>query len=249
VISTAVLRLHGYLAMLVFAITRVGRFRASQLRLQLHRQVLAWGIAALPVALSLAALAGAITVTQVNTLAGQDNESAQRLLFYGLFFELAPLFSALVIVARSSAAIASELLIMQLNSEFVALRRMGIPAADFLLLPRVWGLALALPTVTVLFQGVCMGSGWLAAALVQNQPILEVAGRFFEFSNPWLMVICLGKTGIMGLLVGVISCHHGSCLTRSTQAIAEAGIHAVGNSLVAVFLVDMAFVVAALSMT
>jgi phospholipid/cholesterol/gamma-HCH transport system permease protein len=238
-------RFFGYAALAWFASTRWDRLRDPQLRIQFHRQVNAHGIAALPVIAALAALTGATAVTQVTALAGQDNDLAQRLMFFGLFFELAPLLTALVIVARSSAAIASELAVMHLYDEFTALRRMGVPAADYLLLPRILGLALALPAVTVCFQIIAVGSGWLAVALLQNQPLPQVAGHFFDLADPWLPLASLVKSALMGAAIGIIACHHGSSAARSTQAISTASIHAVGNGLVAVFVVDVSFALAA----
>ena len=238
-------RFFGYAALAWFASTRWDRLRDPQLRIQFHRQINAHGIAALPVIAALAALTGAMAVTQVTALAGQDNDLAQRLLFFSLFFELAPLLSALVVVARSSAAIASELAVMHLYDEFTALRRMGVPAADYLLLPRILGLALALPAVTVCFQIIAVGSGWLAASLLQNQPLPQIAGRFFDLADPWLPLASLAKSALMGAVIGIIACHHGSSAVRSTQAISTASIHAVGNGLVAVFVVDVAFALAA----
>lgn len=238
-------RFFGYAALAWFASTRWDRLRDPQLRIQFHRQINAHGIAALPVIAALAALTGATAVTQVTALAGQDNDLAQRLLFFGLFFELAPLLTALVVVARSSAAIASELAVMHLYDEFTALRRMGVPAADYLLLPRILGLALALPAVTICFQIVAVGSGWLAAALLQNQPLPQIAGHFFDLADPWLPLASLAKSALMGAAIGIIACHHGSSAARSTQAISTASIHAVGNGLVAVFVVDVTFALAA----
>lgn len=238
-------RFFGYAALAWFASTRAGRLRDPQLRIQFHRHIHDHGIAALPVITALAALTGATAVTQVTALAGQDNDLAQRLLFFGLFFELAPLLTALVVVARSSAAIASELAVMHLYDEFTALRRMGVPAADYLLLPRILGLALAVPAVTVCFQMVAVGSGWLAAALIQNQPLAQIAGHFLDLADPWLPLASLFKSTLMGAAIGIIACHHGSSSARSTQAISTASIHAVGNALVAVFVVDVVFALAA----
>jgi phospholipid/cholesterol/gamma-HCH transport system permease protein len=193
---------------------------------------------------ALAALTGAAAVTQLTKLVGQDSDAAQTWLFYGLFFELAPLLSALVVVARSSAAMASELAVMHLHDEFLALRRMGIPAADFVLLPRILGLMLVLPAVAVYFQSIAVGSGWLAVSLLQDLPLQQVAGHFLERADPWLTLASLAKSALMGLLIGVIACHHGSSAQRSSSAISETAIHAVGNGLVAVFVVDVVFALA-----
>ena len=169
----------------------------------------------------------------------------QSWLFYALSFELAPLLSALVLVARSSAAMASELAVMHLNDEYQALRRMGVPPADFLLLPRVLGLVLVLPVVTIYFQVVAVGSGWLAVSLMQHLPMAQVASDFLDRADPWLTLASLAKSAVMGLLIGVIACHHGSSAERSSGAISETAVHAVGNGLVSVFVVDVLFALGA----
>ena len=232
-------RLYGYALMSWFALTRWPRLGEPQLRSQLYRQVHATGIAALPGTGALAALTGAAAVTQLTALAGQDSDLAQSWLFYGLFFELAPLLCGLVLVARSSAAMASELAVMQLHDEYQALRRMGVPPADYLLLPRILALALALPAVTIFFQIVAVVSGWLAVSLLQGLPLLQVTGHFLELADPWMTLLSLLKSAVMGLLIGVIACHHGSRGGRSSRDLSATAIHAVGNGMVAVFLVDL----------
>ena len=243
--TPAASRFFSYAALAWFASTRWDRLRDPQLRTQLHRQIDAGGIAALPVVAVLAVLTGATAVTQVTALTGQDNDLAQRLLFFGIFFELAPLLSALVVLSRSSAAIASELAVMHLYDEFTALRRMGVPAADYLLLPRILGLTLALPAVTVCFQLIAVGSGWLAVALLQNQPLPQVAGHFLDLADPWLPLASLLKSALMGAAIAIIACHHGSSAERSPGTISTASIHAVGNGLIAVFVIDVGFALAA----
>ena len=96
---------------------------------------------------------------------------------------------------------------MHLYDEFTVLRRMGVTAADYLILPRVFGLALALPTVTVFFQVVAVGSGWLAVALLQNQPLLQVSGNFMNLADPWLVLLSLAASGALRLDVAVDEKH------------------------------------------
>ena len=242
---SAAFRVYDYAVMAWLAITRWGRLREPQLRRQLQQQIHETGISALPVLGVLAALTGAAAMSQVTALVGQDSEVVQSWLFYALFFELAPLLSALVLVARSSAAMASELAVMHLNDEYRALRRMGVPPADFLLLPRVLGLVLVLPVVTIYFQVVAVGSGWLAVSLTQHLPMAQVAGDFLDRADPWLTLASLAKSAVMGLLIGVIACHHGSSAERSSRAISETAVHAVGNGLVSVFVVDVLFALGA----
>jgi phospholipid/cholesterol/gamma-HCH transport system permease protein len=234
-------RFFGYAQLGYFVSTSLGAFRDRLLRSELVRQIHAYGLSALPVIVMLAAITGIISVTQVESLVGQEGDLAQRLLFFGLFFELAPLITGLVIVARSSAAIASELAVMRVHDEFTALRRMGVPAANYLLLPRIAALAIVMPVASTIFQCVAVGCGWIAVALLQSHPLLEVAGLFFDLASPGLIFLALAKSFTMGLVVGIIATHHGSCSDRMSQAISNAAIQAVGNGLVALFIVDIGF--------
>lgn len=234
-------RLGAYLTLTWFAASRRRELRRPLLRAQLQRQIYDAGVSALPLIGVLAVLTGAAAVTQLAALIGADSDLTQRLLFLGLFFELAPLLSALVVVARSSAGIASELAVMHLHDEFTALRRLGVPAADYLLLPRIFGLVTALPAVTACFQAFAIGSGWLATALLEGRPLDETAGRFLDLADPWLVMLSLVKSALMGAAIGVIACHHGSSGERSAQAISGAAIQSVGTGLVAVFVIDVAF--------
>jgi len=233
-------RFGAYLALLWFAGSRHRELRRPLLRTQLLRQIHAAGIAALPIVVILAVLTGAAVSTQLAALIGVDNDLTQRLIFLGLFFELAPLLSALVVVARSSAGIASELAVMKLHDEFTALRRLGVPPSDYLLLPRIFGLAIALPAVTASFQVCAVTCGWLATTLIDGRPLLEAAGRFLDFANPWLVLLSLAKSALTGAVIGIIACHQGSSGEASAQAISDAAIKSVGASLVAVFIIDVA---------
>jgi len=233
--------LNAYLGLIWFVGSRHRELRRPLLREQLYRQIFAAGVAALPVIGVLAMLTGATAATQLSALVGADSDLTQRMLFLGLFYELAPLLSALVVVARSSAGIASELAVMRLHDEFTALRRLGVPPADYLLLPRIVGLSLALPAVTACFQAVSISSGWLATALFEGRPLAEAAGRFLDLADPWLALLSLVKSALMGAAVGIIACHHGSSGTRSSHGISGAAMQSVGTGLVAVFVIDVAF--------
>jgi phospholipid/cholesterol/gamma-HCH transport system permease protein len=180
-------------------------------------------------------------MNQAMAIAGANNTTAMRWLFYALVFELAPLICALVTVARTSASMASELAVMNLHNEYASLRRWGIEPADHLLLPRVAALALGLPALTILFQLAALLSGWLATALLQDLPLIEVFDEVMDAANAALVLVALLKSALLGLLIGVIATHHGSTASRHSRAVSDCGIHAVGNSLVAVFLVTVVF--------
>ena len=244
-IFSAGARLQSYASIAAFAALRVSRFSEPFLRLQLHRQLRLWGISAVPLTGALAILIGAFAMAQVTALVGPNNETAERLFFNFWVFEVAPVLCALVLVARSSAAIAAELVMMHGRGEYTSLRRMNIAAADFLLLPRLWSMAIGLTTITLLFQGLLLVSGALSIAFLQQLSPLETFGRLLDVANVWSVPACILKCLVMGLLVCAIACHHGTDIQISAHAVSDASVYAVGGGILSIFIVEMVFVMGA----
>src|SRR5207244_12918355 len=63
--------------------------------------------------------------------------------------EMGAMMAAIIMAGRSGAAFAAQLGTMHVNEEIDALATMGIPAMDFLVLPRMLALALMMPLLGV----------------------------------------------------------------------------------------------------
>ena len=76
--------------------------------------------------------------------------------------ELAAVMTAVVVSARTGAAIAAELATMKVQEEIDALRGMGLKVPQFLVAPKVLALLVAMPCLTVIamYMGVLGGAGW-----------------------------------------------------------------------------------------
>jgi phospholipid/cholesterol/gamma-HCH transport system permease protein len=67
----------------------------------------------------------------------------------GIIRELGPVLAAILVAGRSGSAITAQLGVMRVTEELDALNVMGIPAGVRLILPKVLGLALAVPLLVV----------------------------------------------------------------------------------------------------
>ena len=74
--------------------------------------------------------------------------------------ELGVLLTAIMVAGRTGSAYAAELGVMKLNDEVDALESMGINPYEVLVLPRVLGLVIALPLLTIVadFMGLLGGA-------------------------------------------------------------------------------------------
>src|SRR6266849_10413504 len=81
---------------------------------------------------------------------------------YSLCRELAPVMMSILIAGRIGSAMAAEIGSMQVYQEIDALRTMNISPVNYLVLPRIIAIAVALPMLVIF--GILVG--WLGGALV-----------------------------------------------------------------------------------
>ena len=118
----------------------------------LFHQIEETGINALPIVGLLAFLIGIV-------LAYQGADQLKRfgaeiftinLLGVGLLREIAGLITAIIIAGRSGSAFTAQIGTMRVNEEIDAMQTIGINTVDTLVLPRILGLAIALPLADIL---------------------------------------------------------------------------------------------------
>jgi phospholipid/cholesterol/gamma-HCH transport system permease protein len=152
--------------------------------------------------------------------------------------EVGPLFAAIIIIARSSSAIASELALMKTHHEMTNLSLMGIPPQDYLLVPRIAGVTLAVLALTIYFQVVAIGGGLAISAMFQNVSYLDQVGRFLQTVKLSEFAVVAFKGCLFGLAISTISCYNGMQAQPSVTEVPKVAIKAVLQSLLFVFTLD-----------
>ncbi|MGH8262623.1 MAG: MlaE family ABC transporter permease, partial [Steroidobacteraceae bacterium] len=75
--------------------------------------------------------------------------------------EMGVLLTAIIVAGRSGSAFAAEIGVMKLNEEVDALSAIGMNPVEVLVLPRIIGLVIALPLLTVLADAMGLLGGGL----------------------------------------------------------------------------------------
>lgn len=145
----------------------------------------------------------------------------------GMVREIAALMTGIILAGRTGAAFAAQLGTMQVNEEIDALRTLGIPVIEFLVLPRVLALLLMAPLLTLYASVVGVLAGALIAALVYD---VGFNAYYFQtvaaLSLPHFLVGLFKGTVYAGL-VAFAGCLCGMRCGRSAQAVGEATTAAV----------------------
>ena len=229
----------GYGATLVHAFAQRGLLRQEAVHAALWRQIHFTGLQGLPYVALVALLFGAIVVTQALEFLGPDNEVALQAVVWGGIRELGPLVAALVIVVRSSVAIAAEVALMRLREVISDELWKEAVHEDEVVLPRVLGVSISALLLVAYFQCIAIGAALLATSFTLGSPLAAEFDHFLSNAAWWQIPLSLGKSALMGAGIAAIACYHGLQVGRDVRDIRKAVVAAGIGSLTYVMVVDL----------
>jgi phospholipid/cholesterol/gamma-HCH transport system permease protein len=162
-----------------------------------------------------------------------------------MFRELGAIMTAIVMSGRTGGAYAAEIATMQGSEEIDALRVIGIPIQDYLILPRVAALTAMMPLL-YLYGSVVGILGGFAVAIT----MLHISPETFITQTRAAVTVGevafgLIKSIAFGALIGIVGCRIGLKAGRSTTDVGNAATSAVVVSIVGVIALDAIFAVCA----
>jgi phospholipid/cholesterol/gamma-HCH transport system permease protein len=221
-------------------LVRPGRLRLRDTMLHFERA----GIDALPIILLIGFLIGLI-------LAFLSAASLQQfgvelyvadLIAIGLFRELGPIITAIILAGRTGSAFAAELGTMKVNEEIDALITFGLPPIVFLALPRVIAATLVMPVLSI-FSTLAGLLGGLVVLTSMNIPAVTYWNHVIASSSLTNILLGLMKSAVFGVLVGLVGCSHGLQTDRTADAVGRSATAAVVGSLILITVFDGLFAV------
>jgi phospholipid/cholesterol/gamma-HCH transport system permease protein len=162
----------------------------------------------------------------------------------GIIRELGPVLAAILVAGRSGSAITAQLGVMRVTEELDALDVMGIPAGVRLILPKVAGLAIAVPLLVVWSDAIALLGAMLAARLeldISFTLFLQTLPGAVPTANYWLGLV---KGVVFGALIALTACHYGLRIRPNTESLGAGTTQSVVAAITIVLIVDSLFAVA-----
>ena len=159
------------------------------------------------------------------------------LLTIGLFRELGPLVTAIILAGRSGSAFAAEIGTMKVNEEVDALTTMGLAPVRFLVLPRMAAAVCAMPILTIFAELAGLVGGAIVLQLM-DVPTVVFWSHVSSTSTLFMIGFGLVKAAIFGLLVGLIGCSAGMRTKSTADGVGVAATAAVVGGIVAIAITD-----------
>jgi phospholipid/cholesterol/gamma-HCH transport system permease protein len=207
------------------------------------RQIHTTGTAAIPIVMVVCFLMGVVLAFQSARQLEQfgANIFMVDLVANSIFRELGVLLAAIMVAGRSGSAFAAALGTMKLTEEIDALRVLGLNPNEILIIPRVLGLMIALPLLTV-FANI---AGLLGGAFI-GATVLDI--NWFSFTERLAtavgvsdVMVGLSKAPVFAFLIAVTGTLRGMQVKGSAEELGRLTTVAVVQSIFLIIVADSIF--------
>lgn len=157
--------------------------------------------------------------------------------------EIGVLISAIMVAGRTGSAFTAEIGAMRMREEVDAMRVIGLDPVDVLVVPRVLGLIVALPLLTVIANASALAGGALLLWIYSGVDPVVFINRVHSAILLETVMVGFIKAPFMAMAIGCISCMEGFRVTGSTESLGQRVTAAVVKSIFAVIVMDGVFAI------
>lgn len=164
-----------------------------------------------------------------------------NLLGASILREIGVLMTAIIIAGRSGSAFAAQIGTMQVNEEIDAMQTIGLNIVETLVIPRVLGLLVTLPLLTLYadFMGILGGAMMCYLDLGYTFPVffrqLDAAITLNTF------LVGMIKAPVFAFLIALVGCLEGLRVERNAASVGRQTTRAVVEGIFLVIVFDAAF--------
>ncbi len=201
------------------------------------------GLNAIPIVSVLAFLLGVVVAYQ----------SADQLRHYGanifvvdligisMLREFAPLIAAIIIAGRSGSAYAAQIGTMSVTEEIDAMRVLGIAPLEMLVIPKLVGMVISLPLLTVWADMLGIFGGMLTARAQLDVSFGDFISRLVKAIEMTTYTVGLGKALIFAMIITIIGCFQGFRTKGGADNVGRQTTRSVVQSIFLVIVADALF--------
>jgi phospholipid/cholesterol/gamma-HCH transport system permease protein len=155
--------------------------------------------------------------------------------------ELAPLLTAILVAGRTGSSYTAQIGTMQVTEEVAALRTIGIPPMEILVLPKVLSLVLVMPLLSVFADILSVFGGMVMARLQLGLGFEAFAVRLGEAVSYRSFMLGIGKTPVFAAIIAIVGCYQGFKVQGSAESVGQRTTISVVQSIFLVIVTDAMF--------
>jgi phospholipid/cholesterol/gamma-HCH transport system permease protein len=168
----------------------------------------------------------------------QQQAAVGGLVGVSLARELAPVFTALMLSARTGAGMASEIGSMRLTEQVDALTSFGVDPVQYLVVPRLIAAMVMTPALTLVFNAVGLLGAYFVAIHLKAVDPGAALHSFSYYTDPIDYVMGLLKAVAFGLAYSLVACYQGLTVRGGARELGRATTSAVVEGAVMILVLD-----------
>ena len=150
--------------------------------------------------------------------------------------ELGPVLTALMVAGRVGAAIAAEIGTMRVTEQIDALRTLATHPVDYLVVPRLLALIIALPLLTAEAITLGIGAGYVLGVQYLGIDPTYSWTNMVKYTNVQDVFVGVIKAIIYGGIIALVGCYKGMTCGEGAEGVGRATTEAVVYSSIAILI-------------
>jgi len=209
------------------------------------RQVHETGIRAIPIVMIITFLMGVVLAYQASGQLAKFGVTifVVDLVSASVLREVGVLLAAVMVAGRSGSAFAAAIGTMKLNEEIDALRVMGLNPNQILILPRVAGLTVAMPFLTMFANVAGLAGGAFICVMVLDISLVQFYQRVAVSVGMTDLWVGLIKAPFFALLIAATGTLRGMQVSGSAEELGRLTTLAVVQSIFLIIIADAFFTI------
>jgi phospholipid/cholesterol/gamma-HCH transport system permease protein len=201
------------------------------------------GIAALGIIALLSFMIGIVLTYQMGFQLKNYGASVFIIDLLGLAIlrEFAPLLTAIMVAGRSGSSFTAQLGMMKIKEEIDALSTMGVLPSQLLILPRIFGLTIALPLLTIWADIFGLLGGMAMTHSMLHIGYIDFLRRFPKVVQLSSLVIGIGKAPVFALIIATVACFQGLRVRGSADSVGKQTTRSVVQAIFFIIVADALF--------
>lgn len=155
--------------------------------------------------------------------------------------EMSPLLTAIIVAGRSGSAFTAQIGTMKVTEEVDAMRTIGIAPMEFLVLPKLLALIIAVPLLTVYADILGIVGGMVMAKTQLGINFEDFADRLDDAVSLSSYIVGLGKALVFAVIVGIVGCFQGFQVGGSADSVGRQTTISVVQAIFLVIVMDAFF--------
>jgi phospholipid/cholesterol/gamma-HCH transport system permease protein len=203
----------------------------------------AGGLEAIPIVGLLSFMMGVVIAYQAAVGLRPYGASVFIVEFVGIAMlrEIVPLITAIIVAGRSGSAYTAQIGTMKVTEEVNAMRTMGIDPIELLIAPKVLALVVAVPLLTAFADVTGVFGGMVIARTQLDVGFNAFLDRFERVIFPTDYLIGVGKAPVFAVIIAMIGCYQGLCVSGSAESVGRHTTVSVVQSIFVVIVFDAFF--------